>query len=83
MTFGGYPSQSESILCASHFHTTNMAASVHVTAKIGFGTGTNELYDRYATIEVCLIIGQELILNVNQGTAILPIECNLAHSPGR
>jgi len=48
MTFGGY--QSESILCIkSHLHSTassNMATSVHTTAKTGFGTGTNELYDR-------------------------------------
>jgi hypothetical protein len=37
-------------------------ATVHATAKTGFGTGTNELYDRYATIEACLINWTGLIL---------------------
>jgi hypothetical protein len=32
-------------------NTSTMAVYVHDMAKTGFGIGTNELYDRYATTE--------------------------------
>lgn len=56
-----------------------MATSVHAIAKVGFGTGTNELYDRYG-FHSTVSADKPNSYYLDQSTSVLSGVCHLAHS---
>lgn len=56
--------------------------TVHNMAKEGFGTGTNELYDRFANLLPLALLVLRSVDAIAKSTSIVPAPCPIPHPQG-